>query len=87
MDVACEGFNLGTVVVDKLWVSAFQFWDEFGDIVNLSVVKNSRTNLLEAVSQFYNLNCFKQIYKRKYLLEDQLACSHCNHHFQDQLYT
>lgn len=46
VNVSCETLNLWSMRVDNLWVGAIKLWDEFWDVVDLSVIKDSWADLL-----------------------------------------
>lgn len=46
MDVTGESFNNGSIIVHNLWLGTFKGGNELGDIVDLGLVKNTRTYLL-----------------------------------------
>lgn len=46
VDVAGEVFDLRAVVVDNIWMGAIECRDEFGDVVDLSVIEDARLDLL-----------------------------------------
>ena len=46
VDMTGKVFNLAPILVDEVWVSALKSRNEFGDVVDLCVVKDARLDLL-----------------------------------------